>query len=392
MTAIGCLQRIEKFILQESKNDVKQELQPCDHTHSAPAASEPSEYGESDNAIEMRSIGPLQAPSLTGRKYAIQLQDVSFSWTETGEPSLRELSTDFEVGHLSMIVGPVASGKSTILKGILGEASHCSGTIKVAFPEIAYCEQTPWLRNATIRENIIGYSRLDEALYRAVLFACDLKSDMRQIPNGDQAKIGSNGMALSSGQKQRVALARAVYSQKQLLLLDDVFSQLDNTTSTRVFNRLFGPEGILKSRGSTTLLVSNAVYFLSKADFIVALGTDSTISQQGTFQDLISSNGYVSTIAIEAPQKDSDIRDGENINADDDTENSQHKGSYQPQDLSTRSESEDKKRQIGDFAVYRHYLSCCGVVLIPLFFVFQVLYAFFSTFPSKYPPVLLLPC
>lgn len=112
-------------------------------------------------------------------------------------------------------------------------------------------------------------------LYKAVIFACDLEEDISHFPDGDQSLIGSKGITLSGGQKQRIvssnqniiliyltsmlqAIARAVYSEKDLAMFDDIFSGLDSTTETKVFGRLFGPQGLLRLRGTTVVIATHA--------------------------------------------------------------------------------------------------------------------------------------
>ncbi|KAJ2612632.1 hypothetical protein EV177_002889 [Coemansia sp. RSA 1804] len=83
--------------------------------------------------------------------------------------------------------------------------------------DIAYVAQEAWLRNATIRENILFGEPYDLERYEEVLRICALKPDLRILAAGDMSEVGERGIALSGGQKQRVALARAVYSSRPLI-------------------------------------------------------------------------------------------------------------------------------------------------------------------------------
>ena len=103
-----------------------------------------------------------------------------------------------------MIIGPVGCGKSTFLKHLLGESSFQSGTIAVRNPFVAYCSQTPWLQNLTIREVIIGPRDYDKAWYQKIISICALEQDLAQMPSGDATAIGSKGLKISGGQKQRI--------------------------------------------------------------------------------------------------------------------------------------------------------------------------------------------
>lgn len=97
---------------------------------------------------------------------------------------------------ITMITGPVGSGKSTILKALL---RHQSGLLK-----IAYCAQDAWIRDGTIRDNIIGPSDFDSTWYDEVLALSQLKPDLAALPDRDMHLTGESGASLSGGQRQRV--------------------------------------------------------------------------------------------------------------------------------------------------------------------------------------------
>jgi ABC-type bacteriocin/lantibiotic exporter with double-glycine peptidase domain len=104
-----------------------------------------------------------------------------------------------------MLVGTVGSGKSTLLKSLLGELRFESGGISVATKNMAYCSQSPWLPNATVREIVCGIpGHEDLEWYRTVLHACAFDQDVLALPNNDDTLIGSRGVTLSGGQKQRL--------------------------------------------------------------------------------------------------------------------------------------------------------------------------------------------
>jgi len=102
----------------------------------------------------------------------------------------------------------VGSGKTILVKALLGDLPPDTGTIKTAFGSIAYCSQTAWLINGTIKDNIRGHlwegGDIGQAWYEQVVHVCDLEEDLQQLPDGDQTVIGSRGITLSGGQKHRV--------------------------------------------------------------------------------------------------------------------------------------------------------------------------------------------
>ena len=93
--------------------------------------------------------------------------------------------------------------------------------------KVAYCAQTPWIRHATLEDNIRFGAPRDDERYRLCLKACCLEADLAALVSGDQTEIGEKGINLSGGQKARVALARAVYMNPDVLLLDDPLSAVD---------------------------------------------------------------------------------------------------------------------------------------------------------------------
>ena len=109
----------------------------------------------------------------------------------------------------------------------------------------------------------------DEGFYEQVLDACALRPDLAILPAGDATEIGERGINLSGGQKQRVALARAAYARADVVLLDDPLSALDAEVGKHIFEHVIGHEGLMK--GSTRLLVTNALQYLSQCDGVIAL-------------------------------------------------------------------------------------------------------------------------
>ena len=92
---------------------------------------------------------------------------------------------------------------------------------------VAFCSQTPWLLNDTIRNNIVFGSAYNAKRYKRVLHACALIPDLETLELGDKTEVGEKGTVLSGGQKARISLARAIYSSAKVILLDDVLSAVE---------------------------------------------------------------------------------------------------------------------------------------------------------------------
>merc|ERR1712166_794592 len=97
--------------------------------------------------------------------------------------------------------------------------------------------QQAWIRNATVQDNILFGLPFNETLYNKVLEASALENDLKALAGGDDTEIGERGINLSGGQKARVSLARALYlsSDRDIFLLDDPLSAVDEETATQIF-------------------------------------------------------------------------------------------------------------------------------------------------------------
>lgn len=183
--SIGCFDRIEKYCTQ------------------APFEQN-SNYVSDVDGIELHSNTHSSLPSAG---MVLELNDASFSWSDDAEPTLHDLSISFRKAAITAIIGSIGSGKSTLLESILGETSLQKGTMSLFHSTVAYCPQTPWIMNDTIRQNITGPESFDEKWYNFVIWACSLEADLQNIPGGDLSIAGSSGITLSGGQKQRIVRA-----------------------------------------------------------------------------------------------------------------------------------------------------------------------------------------
>lgn len=279
-SAVACVDRIIEFLSLEEVTESRQQptrvhrrrlLTPATITpplsSRTPSNSEPS--AGLQNSLDVEE--PLQFP--------IELRHVYTTPGKNGRQTLMNVNAAFPRTSICMVVGPVGCGKTTLLKVILDEASTSYGEVLVDYTSIAYCAQVPWLQNVSIRDNILCGERMHEEWYNGVIFACGLRSDLASLARGDETLAGTDGRNLSGGQRHRVALARAVYSNRRILLLDNIFSSLDRTTSRFIFENLLGEYGILRDEETLVVLVTNVLDHLQYADKVFLLDTSGTTSE-----------------------------------------------------------------------------------------------------------------
>ncbi|XP_073802368.1 ATP-binding cassette sub-family C member 9 isoform X6 [Danio rerio] len=229
---------------------------------------------------------------------AVQVNDGFFTWG-SNLSTLSDINIRIPTGQLTMIVGQVGCGKSSLLLAMLGEMQTISGKVywsklpdcEILFDgnisknrySVAYATQKSWLLNATVEENITFGSPFNKQRYKAVIDACSLQPDIDLLPFGDQTEIGERGINLSGGQRQRICVARALYQNTNIVFLDDPFSALDIHLSDHLMQ-----EGILKflqDDKRTVVLVTHKLQYLIHADWIIAM-KDGSVLREGTLKDI----------------------------------------------------------------------------------------------------------
>ncbi|XP_028357053.1 ATP-binding cassette sub-family C member 8 isoform X6 [Physeter macrocephalus] len=211
-------------------------------------------------------MGPLQSltPSADGDadNCCVQIIGGFFTWTPDGIPTLSNITICIPRGQLTMIVGQVGCGKSSLLLATLGEMQKVSGAV--------FWNSLP--------DSETG----EDPRYKMVIEACSLQPDIDILPHGDQTQIGERGINLSGGQRQRISVARALYQHTNVVFLDDPFSALDVHLSDHLMQA--GILELLRDDKRTVVLVTHKLQYLPHADWIIAM-KDGTIQREGTLKD-----------------------------------------------------------------------------------------------------------
>lgn len=205
---------------------------------------------------------------------------------EAAFPGLLNINLSIKRNEFIMITGVIGSGKSSLLSALAGfmKMTNPDRGSLAAYDDLLLCG-SPWIQNATVRDNILFGRPYDEQKYRRILYACSLESDLELLPAGDFTEIGERGITLSGGQKSRINLARACYGNQNILLFDDVLSAVDARVGKHIVDNLF--YDLLRNR--TRILATHQLSLIEHADRIIFLNGDGTIDV-GTIDELSQRN------------------------------------------------------------------------------------------------------
>lgn len=215
IAAIGCFDRIESFISSPTKRDHRMPLQGQPNIMTRQDAFA---RGITDNRdIELEDFTPQINENTSSA--IISVKNLTLTWSDEDSPVIDDVSFSVQSGDLTMIVGPVGCGKSSLLRGLLGETPSSKGNVYIDREHVAFVDQVPWIRNSSIRSNIIGVSIFNPEWYSTVVYACALDTDIEILSEGDNTKAGSTGAALSGGQRLRIVCYVLFAMFLQLLIL-----------------------------------------------------------------------------------------------------------------------------------------------------------------------------
>ena len=227
---------------------------------------------------------PVSAPG------SVEAVHLGFSY-ENNAPLFQNLSFKTSPGQIIGVTGPVACGKSSLGRIFLCEQPYLgsltfNGTEFSAMqPDvrsalIGYLGHEPELLSDTIKNNVLLGD--DKDLWNYLKAVC-LDEEVRHMPQGEDTVIGETGLRLSGGQQKRLALARTLAHPRPVLILDDPFSALDQTTEKEVFEHLKNlvPDSII-------FLISHRLYLFSETDGVIWM--DNGNAEFSSHQELLAKN------------------------------------------------------------------------------------------------------
>ena len=215
---------------------------------------------------------------------SVSLSKVTSTVGQRGTVLLDNLSVNFQGREFIGVVGSVGSGKSSLLRAIVGELETRQGKI-VTSAKTAYVPQIPWLFSGTIRENIVFGETYDHEKFSKIVEACALKEDLERFPSGDLSFVGERGITLSGGQRARVGLARAIYSDADIYLLDDPLSAVDAKVGAHIVENCL--RGLLLDK--LVVMVTHRLRYLECTNRIIVMDNGS-IAKETTYSELAYSD------------------------------------------------------------------------------------------------------
>ncbi len=234
---------------------------------------------------------------------SLELAITEFRYRPELEPALLQLQHQLPAGQLLGMVGPIGSGKSTLVQLLTRQLQSDSANICLAEQPLAELSeaalaqlmavvpQDAFLFSLSIAENIaLGRPDASQAEIEAVAMVAQVHQDILAMPEAYQTQVGERGVTLSGGQKQRIAIARALLQQAPILILDDALSAVDVQTEAQILRHLRQ-----QRQGKTTIICCHRLTAVEQADHILVLDHGQVV-QQGRHQQLLQQPGWYQQI------------------------------------------------------------------------------------------------
>ena len=255
-------------------------------------------FSTSEETVGLGKSESLNSP------LGIEFRDVSFSYPDSNQATLKNISFEIRTGTQVALMGPSGAGKSTIADLLCGVLTPTSGTIVRAETSISledssgrgrvsYVPQRPGLVSGTILDNV-ALAESDEEVNReqalASLQLANLADLVADLPEGIDTPLGKLQDGLSGGQMQRLGLARALYTKPGLLVMDEATSALDAESEAEIQKALDSMRGRV-----TVVLIAHRLNTIQHADKVI-LVEDGQVKDSGTFKELIARNPSVERV------------------------------------------------------------------------------------------------
>ncbi|MBF0251422.1 MAG: ABC transporter ATP-binding protein [Alphaproteobacteria bacterium] len=258
-----------------------------------------AEVADADAAEDLQALMPKRSYDRRQRfEKSITLDGVSFTFPGAAETTIDNVTLTIERGECLGLVGHSGAGKSTLVDVLLGLLQPDRGTVRLDDLDITgdptvwqgmvgYVPQSVFLFDDTIRRNVafgVPAEELDEDKVRAVLEKAQLLDFVMGLPDGLDTKVGERGVRLSGGQRQRIGIARALYSDPEILIMDEGTSALDGETEAKLSGAIEGLRGHM-----TIILIAHRLSTVRHSDSIIFMNAG-RIAERGNFEELMIKN------------------------------------------------------------------------------------------------------
>ncbi|KAJ3301620.1 hypothetical protein HDV03_000620 [Kappamyces sp. JEL0829] len=218
----------------------------------------------------------------------VDLKDVV--WTYLPDQLYQLHCSELTVSQPCMVgvYGRSCSGKSTFLKGLLGELQLSSGQA-IVNASVSYASQAPFILASTVQQNILLGSKLDVGRLDRVLAIAELTADIQQLPNGMTTSLASHDNILGPLQQVKLGLARALYKTADVYLLDDFFALLDVSTAQSILAEIKDFLG-----DKLVFFACSSVALVSCCDTVVVM-QEGSVKEHGSVQQLRDRGGVLAS-------------------------------------------------------------------------------------------------
>ncbi len=235
-------------------------------------------WGRLDQLLTQLPARP-PAMSLPPPKGRLQLENLMAAAPGSNPPILKGLAFALQPGEVLAVVGPSASGKTTLARLLVGLWPPAGGKVRLdgvdifawdkleLGPCLGYLPQGVELLEGTLAENIARFGTPSPAKLEAAARAVGLHDFILSLPQGYDSPVGRDGAMLSGGQRQRIALARALYGDPVFVVLDEPNSSLDEAGDLALAQAI----AQLKARGTTFVVMTHRTSVLGVADKLLVL-------------------------------------------------------------------------------------------------------------------------
>ena len=235
-------------------------------------------YGRLDNLLTMVPARTASMP-LPAPRGMLQVENLVAAAPGSPTPILKGVSFAVQTGEVLAVVGPSASGKTTLARLLVGLWPALNGKVRLdgadvytwdkaeLGPHVGYLPQGVELFDGSVAENIARFGEVDMAKVEAATRAVGLHEFILALPQGYDNPVGTEGAMLSGGQRQRVGLARAIYGNPAFVVLDEPNSSLDEQGDAALASAI----AQLKARGTTFVVMTHRTSILGVTDKMLVL-------------------------------------------------------------------------------------------------------------------------